>query len=91
MKPKKIPLRTCVVTNLKLPKKELLRIVRTPEGEIVADITGKANGRGAYIKADLEVLEKAKKTNALSRHLEVTLKDDDYEKIKETIEIINKN
>ncbi len=91
MKQKKIPLRTCVVTNLKLPKKELLRIVRTPEGQIIPDVSGKANGRGAYIKADLEVLETAKKTKALSRHLEVPLTDEDYERIKETIEKINNN
>ena len=73
MKTKKIPLRTCVVTNEKLPKKDLLRIVRTPEGNIIPDISGKANGRGAYIKADLEVLEKAKKNKTLERHLEVTM------------------
>jgi hypothetical protein len=90
MRAKKIPLRTCVVTNEKLPKKELLRIVRTPEGEIIPDISGKANGRGAYIKASLEILEKAKKNNALGRHLEVNLKEEDYEKIKEVIENLNK-
>ena len=89
MKVKKIPLRTCVVTNEKLPKKELLRIVRTPEGEIIPDVSGKANGRGAYIKASLEVLEKAKKTNALGRHLEVVLKEEDYAKIEEVIQNFN--
>jgi len=61
MKTKKIPLRTCVVTKENLPKKDLLRIVRTPEGEVKADETGKLNGRGAYIKKDLEVLEQARK------------------------------
>ena len=86
MKTKKIPLRTCVVTNEKLPKKDLLRIVRTPEGNIVPDVSGKANGRGAYIKADLEVLEKAKKNKALERHLEVTMTEEDYERIKEVIQ-----
>ena len=50
MKVKKIPLRTCVITREKLPKKDLLRIVRTPEGEVLVDETGKMNGRGAYIK-----------------------------------------
>ncbi len=86
MKTKKIPLRTCVVTNEKLPKKDLLRIVRTPEGNVIPDVSGKANGRGAYIKADLEVLEKAKKSNALARHLEVTMTEEDYERIKEVIQ-----
>ena len=54
MKVKKIPLRTCVVTHEKLPKKDLLRIVRTPDGIVEADLTGKKNGRGAYIKNDVE-------------------------------------
>ena len=90
MKDKKIPLRTCVVTNEKLPKKELLRIVRTPEGKIEPDLSGKLNGRGAYIKTSLEVLEKAKKNKSLNRHLEVVLSDEDYERIKEVIESINK-
>ena len=86
MKERKIPLRTCVVTHEKLPKKELLRIVRTPEGEILADLTGKKNGRGAYIKNDLETLEKAKKSKILERHLEVQISDSVYEEIKEVIE-----
>ena len=90
MKVKKIPLRTCVVTNEKLPKKDLRRIVRTPEGMIEADPTGKLNGRGAYIKCDIEVLEKAKKSKVLNRHLEVEVKDEDFEKIKEVINELNK-
>ena len=61
MKNKKIPMRSCVVTREKLPKKELLRIVKMPDGKIVADETGKLNGRGAYIKKDITVLEKVKK------------------------------
>ena len=80
MKNKKIPLRSCVVTREKLPKSELLRIVRTPDGKIVADLTGKLNGRGAYIKKDNSVLDKAIKSGALSRQLEVKISDDDYEK-----------
>ena len=65
MKTKKIPLRTCVVTKESLPKQELLRIVRTPYGEVLPDETGKLNGRGAYIKKDIEVLEKARKSKIL--------------------------
>ena len=53
---KKIPLRRCVVTKEQLPKKELLRIVRDKDGNVFPDITGKANGRGAYIKKDLNTL-----------------------------------
>mgnify|MGYP000763326848 FL=1 len=67
MKVKKIPLRTCVITREKLPKKDLLRIVRTPEGEVLVDETGKMNGRGAYIKKDIQVLEQARKKKTLER------------------------
>ena len=65
MKVKKVPLRTCVITKESLPKQELLRIVRTPEMEVKVDETGKLNGRGAYIKKSLEVLEKDKKSKLL--------------------------
>ena len=85
MKNKKIVLRTCAVTKEKLPKNDLLRIVRTPEGSVVVDTTGKLNGRGAYIKKDLEVLEKAKKSRVLSRQLEVEIGEAVYESIKEEI------
>ena len=86
MKVRKIPERTCVVTHEKYPKMELLRIVRTPEGNIEVDLTGKKNGRGAYIKKDLEVLELAKKNKALEKHLEVNIEDHVYEEIKKVIE-----
>ena len=85
MKIKKIPMRTCVVTNERYPKKDLLRIVKTPEGEIKADVTGKLNGHGAYIKKDVETLEKAIKTKALERHLEVTIDKEVYDEIREVI------
>ncbi|MBQ3308020.1 MAG: YlxR family protein [Bacilli bacterium] len=86
MKVKKIPLRTCVVTKENLPKKDLLRIVRTPEGEVKADESGKLNGRGAYIKKDLEVLEKAKKTKILENRLECNISDEVYDEIRKIIE-----
>ena len=86
MKVRKIPERTCVVTREKFPKMELLRIVRTPEGKIEIDLTGKKNGRGAYIKKDLDVLELAKKNKALEKHLEVKIPDEIYEEIKNVIE-----
>lgn len=86
MKVKKIPLRTCVVTREKLPKAELLRIVRTPEGEVLVDETGKMNGRGAYIKRDVQVLEQAKKKKILERHLECSMEESVYEDIKEKLE-----
>ncbi len=85
MKVRKIPVRTCVVTGEKFPKSELLRIVKTPSGEIVVDITGKINGRGAYIKKELQVLEKAQKSKILERRLESSISDEVYDKIGETI------
>lgn len=87
MKNKKIPMRSCVVTKEKLPKNELLRIVKTPEGNILADITGKLNGRGAYIKKDITVLEKAKKSKVLERALDTVIDDNVYDEISK---IINK-
>ena len=85
MKIKKMPMRTCVVTKECLPKKELLRIVKTPQGEVKADVTGKLNGRGAYIKKDVETLDKAIQTKALERHLEIAINDDVYEEIRKII------
>ena len=85
MKVKKIPMRTCVVTREKLPKQELLRVVRTPEGNVVVDESGKMNGRGAYIKKDVAVLEQAKK-KVLERQLECTIEESVYDDIREKIE-----
>ena len=86
MKNRKIPLRTCVVTKEKLEKKDLLRVVKNNEGKVFVDTTGKANGRGAYIKKDISVLEQAKKSKALDRHLETTISEEVYEEIKNIIE-----
>lgn len=85
MKVKKIPYRTCVVTKEKFPKNELLRIVRTPEGEICIDEIGKMNGHGAYIKKDLEVLKLAKSKNILNRVLEQEIPEDVYSTIESVI------
>ena len=74
--PKKIPLRRCVATGERLPKKELLRVVRTPEGEVKVDPTGKSNGRGAYLKKDIAAKEAARKTRALERALETTIPEE---------------
>jgi len=82
---KKIPMRSCIVTKEKLPKRELIRVVRTPEGNVIVDETGKANGRGAYLKKDLEVFEKAKKSKVLNRHLEVEVEDSVFEELQKLI------
>lgn len=83
---KKIPMRSCIITKEKLPKKELIRVVKTPEGEIVIDEIGKANGRGAYLKKDIEVIKKAKNNKVLNRVLEVEVPDSIYEKLEEIVQ-----
>lgn len=79
MKVKKIPMRTCVITKEKCEKRYLLRIVRTPDGSVIIDPTGKANGRGAYLKKDIEVIKKAEKSKILERVLEVEVPVSVYE------------
>ncbi len=82
---KKIPCRTCVITKEKLPKNELIRVVRTPEGNVVIDESGKLNGRGAYLKLEETVIDKAKTSKALNRVLEVEVPDSIYEELKSLI------
>lgn len=86
MKEKKIPLRTCAITREKLPKRDLLRIVRTPEGEVKLDLVGKMNGHGAYVKKDKEVILKAKKNKAIDKLLETTIKDEFYDEVIKSLE-----
>ena len=85
MKVKKIPMRSCCVTREKLPKQELIRVVRTPEGNIVIDTTGKANGRGAYLKKDLTVFEKAQNSKVLDKHLETEVPNTIFEELKNLV------
>ncbi len=82
---KKIPMRSCVVTKEKLPKQELVRVVRTPLNEVIIDLTGKANGRGAYLKKDALVFEKAKKSKVLNRVLEVEVKDEIFDELNKLL------
>jgi predicted RNA-binding protein YlxR (DUF448 family) len=84
-KVKKYPIRTCVGCRTERPKKELVRIVRTPEGEVVYDATGKRSGRGAYICPNLECLALAKKSKALERALEQTIAGDVWEALQGTL------
>ena len=85
MKSRKIPMRTCVVTKEKCAKKDLIRIVRTPEGNVEIDLHGKKNGKGAYIKLSKEVIEKAQKTKALDRALEVPVPNSIYEELESMV------
>lgn len=82
---KKIPMRSCVVTKEKLPKRELLRIVKNNENKVFVDLTGKANGRGTYIKKELDVLKIAKEKKILEKHLEIAIDDSVYETIEKVI------
>lgn len=82
---KKIPMRSCLITKEKLPKKDLIRIVRTPEGTVIIDEIGKANGRGAYLKRDIEVINKAKNNKVLERVLEVKVPDSIYDELIEKL------
>lgn len=82
---KKIPMRTCVISKEKCEKRDLMRIVRTPEKEVIIDETGKANGRGAYLKKDKEVILKAKTTKALEKVLEIEIPDSLYDEMLEKI------
>ncbi len=75
---KKIPLRQCVGCCERKPKGELIRIVRTPESEIVLDTSGRKNGRGVYICPNAKCLAKARKSGKLSAHLECAIPDEIY-------------
>lgn len=78
-KVKKIPQRQCLGCNEHKPKKELLRVVRSPEGEISLDFTGKKSGRGAYICRDVRCLKKARKSKRIERSLECQIPDEVYD------------
>ena len=78
---KKIPLRKCVATQEQLPKKDLIRIVKNNEGQVFVDLTGKQNGRGAYLKRSKEAIEIAKKKNSLGRALEIEIKEEIYQEL----------
>ncbi len=75
-------MRKCVVTQERFPKQSLIRVVRTPENEVIVDVTGKKNGHGAYIQKSMETLEKAKKTRALARALECEIPQEVYDKLE---------
>lgn len=82
---KKTPMRRCVVTGEVLPKNDLLRIVRTPSGDVQPDLTGKLNGRGAYIKKDIDVLTIAKKKGILQKNLNCEINEEVFQAIAKVI------
>ena len=83
--PKKIPMRRCVATGESLPKKDLLRVVRTPEGELKVDLTGRTNGHGAYLKKDPAAVAVARKKGSLRSALGVEIPESFYEEILRSI------
>ncbi len=83
---RKVPLRKCVATGEMRPKKELVRIVRSKEGEVSIDLTGKKSGRGAYLTKDKEAILLAKKKNILSNQLQVQVTDSVYQELLELVE-----
>jgi predicted RNA-binding protein YlxR (DUF448 family) len=85
MKDKKIPMRKCVVTGERFEKQDLLRILRTPDGDVIYDKTGRANGRGAYLSKSVKAIEKAKKSKVLNRHLETEVPDSVFEELMKVI------
>jgi predicted RNA-binding protein YlxR (DUF448 family) len=76
-KQKHLPLRTCIICRETKPKRELLRVVRTPDGHVLIDATGKKSGRGAYLSARLSCWQKALKGKRLEQELETTISDED--------------
>ena len=86
MKQKKIPQRTCNGCGAQKPKKELVRVVRSPEGEVSLDLIGKKPGRGAYICRNIECLKKARKTKRLARVLECVIPEAVYAEMEEALQ-----
>ena len=83
---KKIPMRKCTGCGEMFPKKELIRVLLTPENEVKIDLTGRLNGRGAYLCKKTECLEKAIKTKAISRSLGINIESGIYENLKKELE-----
>ena len=84
--PKKIPMRQCLGCRDMKPKRELIRVVRSPEGEIALDFNGKANGRGAYVCPNADCLKKAEKSKALERAFDAPVPKEIYEKLRTEME-----
>ena len=83
---KKIPMRKCVASGEMKPKKELIRIVRSKEGEVSIDLTGKKSGRGAYLTLDRDIIELAKKKNVLANQLSAQIDPSLYEQLLELVD-----
>ena len=82
MKPRKIPMRQCLGCNEHKPKAELIRVVRSPEGEVLLDLTGKKSGRGAYICRDIKCLKKARKSGRIAHNLACEISPEVYDSME---------
>lgn len=85
VKEKRVPLRKCVVTNEQHPKKEMYRIVRTPENQVIIDLVGKEKGHGAYISKTKEAIQMAKKKKILNRYLEVEVPEEVFIQLEQLL------
>ncbi len=91
MRQKKIPMRKCVASREMFPKKSLIRIVRTPDNEVVIDPTGKKSGRGAYLCARMEYIDLAQKKKVLDRALKTKVSPELYDQLREHIRKLQEN
>ena len=82
---KKIPLRQCVGCREKKSTKELIRVIKTPENEVLLDVNGKTNGRGAYLCFSTECLQKAKRSKGLERSLKIAIPEEIYHRLEEEL------
>ena len=85
LKEKKQPIRRCSGCGEHFPKKELIRVLRTPEGEIVLDLVGKVSGRGAYLCKNLECFKRARKARRIEASLESRIPDEVYDRLEKEI------
>ena len=85
---KKVPIRTCIGCGKERPKKELIRIVRTPEGQICPDQSGRQNGRGAYVCPDPECIRKARRTKGLDRSFREAVPSEAYEALEKEMTLL---
>ncbi|RST75517.1 YlxR family protein [Siminovitchia acidinfaciens] len=89
-KQRKMPMRKCVATGEMKPKKEMIRIVRSKEGEVSVDLTGKKSGRGAYLSKDKEIILAAKSKRVLAGHLQAEIKDEIYDELLSLVDGVDK-
>ena len=90
MKNKKVPMRQCVGCRELRNKKDLIRILKTPDNNVIFDDTGRMNGRGAYICPSVECLKKARRTKAIERSLDISIPDEVYDAIERQMSELDK-